>query len=147
MNILVDYIQFGIGHILQGISFAISANAKDIKAAWDFVQSFYSKEAQTYNDMEYPFQIGADGFSVRKDVFKEQFRKIKKNLNKNISGKEVEKFQDYVENADRSIEQAYNDVSNIVWEEVQTYYNKEKSLEEMLNILENRLNLYTKEKR
>ncbi len=143
----------GISIIEKGV-FAIVAN-ENSSTAWDFVQSFYSYEAQNRElvlDEEHPYSICFD-FPIRKDAFEERFQELKspnhyEGLSKKYSAtkKELDMLKSYIECADRIYTNDYN-LSNILTDELNAYFDGEKDQEDILYIIENRMNLYSKEQK
>lgn len=143
----------GISILSKG-DFAIAANGKNVAAAWDFVQSFYQYEEQnsSIQTKEHPYCIKGFAFSIRKDAFEENFQDLKEyqytNATTRATKKELAMLKAYIEQADRVVVyDGYNlEVQRIVDEEIYPYFEGDKGQEEILDILKNRVNLYTEEK-
>ena len=144
----------GISIVENGV-FAIVAN-ENSSTSWDFVQAFYSYEAQNYRnatDEEHPYSISY-GFPVRKDAFDEQFKRLKgsehyQGLSKRNSAtkKEINMLKSYIEHADRINRYGLdNSLWDILFDEITAYFDGEKDQESILHVLENRINLYNKER-
>ena len=142
----------GISIIEKGV-FAIVAN-KNSSIAWDFVQSFFSYKVQKNLELpaneERPYSIGHN-FPVRKDSFEKQFQELKspkryQGLEKKYSAtkKEIDMLKSYIECADKIYSEDYN-LNNIVSDELNAYFHGDKDQEDILHIIENRVNLYSKE--
>lgn len=138
---------------LYNNTFGIVADGKNVEAAWDFVQSFYSYDAQMYDiapfvNAEHPYTKG-QYFPVRKDAFNDIFQKIQE---ENIPKEEraaKESFamlKEYLKNADRAVNENGDEIQDMIGKGIQSYFNGEKEQKEMLNIVENQVNLYTKER-
>lgn len=94
------------------------------------------------------------GFPVRKDVFDEQFKRLKcsehyqgSSKRNSATKKEINILKSYIEYADRINRYGLdNSLWDILFDEITAYFDGEKDQESILHILENRINLYNKER-
>ncbi len=142
--------------ISPGCKFAITKKVEDKAEAWEFVRSFFTYEAQSehggiHHDNPY-CMILDDVFPVRKDAFENIWQDMIDNSNTDIKDLTEEDFamaERYVLSADRTDDYLgdYYDVYDIIWEEMQAYYSGDQDLEKTIDIMKNRVGLYTKEKK
>lgn len=123
--------------------FGISVSCPDKEAAWQFVRSFLTEEAQedTY------------GIPVRKEAFEKMLDRteilsgISGKKETSLTEKEKEKVRQLVDSAEylHLPEYVQTDLQQIVLEDAMGYFADEKTLEETVEIIKSRVNLLVHE--
>ena len=117
--------------------FGISSSCKNKEAAWEFVRSLLTEEAQ--EDLI--------DFPVRKEAFEKVLNNGEK---KDLTKKEKELICQLVDSAGcfriefaTSVEDS---LRGIIYEEAEGYFSGDKSLDETMKVIESRVNLFASEK-
>lgn len=132
--------------------FAISSKCADKEIAWNFISTLLSKEVQE----NIAINLNAD-FPIRKDAMEMQFSNMK-NLSRNygyadfvyrsegINDEEAQKVRELISRVDT----CWNidiEISDIMEEEAGSYFSGAKTVEEVADIVEGRVNVYVNEMR
>ncbi len=150
-----------------GASFGITEQCKDKQSAWQFLRQFLTYDYQKSLSID-----ESDGFPTRKDVlekkleyaqakkqYKDQDGTVVKPIHSSVgfdgkkiklrplNKKEVAVINEMIQRV--GISSGYNegvkDIMDIVMEEVESYYAGDKTVEEVMEIIQNRVKLYVSE--
>lgn len=123
-----------------GACYGISASCKDKEAAWEFIRSFFTEEKQEELMVSLP---------IRKEALEKKLKEKQDINGKEVSmtKKERKRYLELINSAEYfSIFSGIQyDLENIVREEAAAYFADEKSLEETVALIKNRVNLYVNE--
>ncbi len=145
---------------------AVNSDCKD--GAWEFVRTYFTEEYQDLNESIILFGMNTDGFPVRKDCFEEYVKRYIVTEGYEKDGQWVEPIRgqagtsvlDY-ELAPLTAEQEKlfreivtettkkqkrdTQINQIIIEEAQVYFDDEKTKEQVVEIIQNRINVYLNE--
>lgn len=151
-------------YLVPGTPIGISSTSDVKDKAWEFVRTFVTKEYQGRN-------VDLDMLPTRQDCFDmniqanmttktytDEFGNVVEPLNdtwnwgsvelhyKPVSQEEVNAFVDLIDNTTKVV---YNDdeITDIVFEEAQVYFEEDRSLEETIKIIQKRVETYVNEQK
>ena len=151
-------------YLVPGTPIGISSTSDVKDKAWEFVRTFVTKEYQGRN-------VDLDMLPTRQDCFDmniqanmtaktytDEFGNVVEPLNdtwnwgsvelhyKPVSQEEVNAFVDLIDNTTKVV---YNDdeITDIVFEEAQAYFEEDRSLEETIKIIQKRVETYVNEQK
>lgn len=155
----------GNGAVYNGRDyFAIMSGSENKEACWDFINTFLSEEYQDSDNlydipvrksslekrldkcMEKPYYIDEDG---KKQEYDDTVYIMDKEIKiKPITKEQRDFLEEYILGAtSRGLENGISDdISNIITEEVEAFFNKEKSAQEICDILQSRISIILSEK-
>ncbi|MBO4864653.1 MAG: extracellular solute-binding protein [Eubacterium sp.] len=131
-------------HIVFPGMVAISSESKNKDAAWEFVKHFITEEYQKKRYQDFM------GDPTRKDVYEvkcEALRKMSETTDKNVNDvvdENIRIYNDAIENASGMLSFDYT-VLEIIEEEAAAYFAGDKSEDEVVKVIENRVNTYINE--
>lgn len=132
----------GNGIYVEGDNFAINNHSKNKEGAIAFLQFLLSEEVQK-NGVEYGI-----GFPVRTDAMQyavELAKNQKEDLNTyRMSEEQEEAFWDMIQRA-KPKGRKYTRILDILYEETEAYFTGNKSIEEVVSLIQNRVQLYLDE--
>lgn len=140
-----DGIQMG----MSGVALAITGDCEHKDVAWQFVKSFLGEE---YQESDYMWGIPAtkDGFETFLDNAQNMegthsygWDDVQMEI-VSATDKEVEEFRALVEMAD-TITYSDQALLDIIQEEVEPYFQGQKSVDEVTDIIQSRIDIYLKE--
>lgn len=153
-------IEDGLGGCLNiDQTMAISALSKNQDAAWEFVKSFFTEEYQ--DNLGYNFPVRISSMKKQEEKSWEKPYMIDENGNKQeyddyfyVGGIEVPvepltkeesgKVLDYIKSLDTIC--TYNEaLNNIITEETESYFSGQKSVDEVVDIIQSRAKIYVSE--
>ena len=160
----------GQGSVISATSsYAISAKSDYIDGAWDFVKSFISEEKQTIPEDGDRYSMW--GLPILKKGIEQQADYItKKPYYKDENGQKVEysdsiwinneqieiepadqaerqKWIDFIYSVDKKMAGGYDKAMEIISEEVEPYFAGQKSVEDVMTIVQSRMNIFISEGR
>ena len=141
------------------MSIGISSRCKHPDAAWQFIRQFMLPDYQTNRVYGMPGTVAA--FDATCEEAKENPYWTDENGNKQyyddtiwingvdipsppLTDAEIAVFKDFV-NSVQKLEQGFNDVSNIIFEEAAPYFEGQKSVEEVVKIIQSRASIFVNE--
>ena len=152
----------GQGSVIRfNAGYAISSKCSNPDAAWDFIKTFWSEEYQNSNEMY--------AFSALKSVFEEKCKKAMErpywedeNGNKEyydytywngetdevlpyLTQAEVDEFKNFVYSINKRSGDA-TELYDIISEELQPFYEGQKNVDEVCEIIQSRCSIFLKEK-
>ena len=153
-------VENGLGACLNiNNTLAISATGKQQEAAWEFVKSFFTQESQEALGYELPVRI--DSLRKLEEAAWEPAYTVDEQGNKHeykdyfyVNGMEIEVVPLTKEETGEVVEyiKSINNISaydeelyNIVTEETESYFSGQKSVEEVVNIIQSRAKIYINE--
>lgn len=153
-------VEEGMGGCLNiNQTMAISATGKNQDAAWEFVKSFFTEEYQ--DNLGYDFPVRISSMKKLEEKSWEKPYNIDENGNKQeyddyiyVGGVEVPvvpltkeesaKVLDYIMSLDTLC--TYNEaLNNIITEETESYFSGQKSVDEVVKIIQSRAQIYVSE--
>jgi len=140
--------------------YAISAKSGNADAAWEFVKQYFTKEAMA--EIEYGFPLSMSRFDELASKAKERQYYLDENGNKveyddeyymngenivlnPISDASIAKLKNFILTVNK-ISTYYQDIIPIIEEETASFFEGEKSAEDVANIIQGRVDIYIKEK-
>ena len=138
---------------------AISAMSKHQEAAWEFVKSFLKEEFQ--DALTYDFPVRSDSLQKLEEKAWEKPYNIDEEGNKHeyddyfyiggvevpvvpLTKEETAEFLEYVKSLDTLC--TYNEaLNNIITEETESYFSGQKSVDEVVDIIQSRAKIYVSE--
>ncbi|MCD8379240.1 MAG: hypothetical protein LUC95_02690 [Lachnospiraceae bacterium] len=152
------------GVIYADSSFAICSTSDNVEGAWEFVRSFITEEAQMPEEGGYYYRIPILKAGVEELVerMKERSYYLDDNGEKVyydntawIDGVEVvidpatdeeaQKWLDYIYSVDTKAGSASDEVTNIIFEEADAYFNGQKTVDEVCEIIQSRMSIVISE--
>lgn len=153
-------VEEGVGAGLNiGNTLSISALSKNQDAAWEFVKTFLTKEYQdsleyglplrtdslellAQKAMEKPYYIDDDGSKVEyEDMFYVNGMDI---TAEPLTKEETTKVMDYIQSMDKLC--TYDEsINEIIFEEVESYFSGQKSVEDVTAVIQSRVKIYINE--
>lgn len=149
----------GNGHLIYSMNiFAINSRSEHKDIAWKFISTLLSKEAQMRMEDDYTTK----GFHTRKDVLEEHLAWAMENSSlycvKTINGeyytyrdiqgeiteKDIQQIRDLIQNTDKAL-MISADIDQIIEEEASFYFSGTKPVEEVVDVIENRVRTYVNE--
>lgn len=160
----------GRSFINSDIQYGISVNSGNKDGAWEFVRTYFTAEYQDLGENIILFGMDTDGFPVRKDCFEEYVKRYTAVERYEKDGQWIEPIQGQVgtsvldfeakpltteqEKMFRKIvsetmqkQKKDTQISKIILEDAQAYFDDEKTMEQAAEIMQNRINLYLNENR
>lgn len=147
------------GHLLYSLcTFAISSSSEHKDIAWKFISTLLSEEAQMRMEKDY----STKGFHIRKDALEAHFEWAMENYDVysfyNISGgafsyrdipgkmtkEDLAPIRKLIQNADTMLTIS-PDIDQLIEEEAIFYFNGTKPIEEVVDVIENRVRTYVSE--
>lgn len=144
-------------------SFAISSKSKNPEAAWDFIKTFWSKDYQengsweipavksvfvekSKSAMERPFYI--DYETGEKVYYDDTFwaGMDTQITMEPLTQAEIDTLIDFISTVDKVCGVLDEDISKIINDEAASFFSGQKSVDEVTNIIQNRVSTYLKEK-
>lgn len=125
------------------MQFAIYSDSPNKEGAWAFLEYMLSEEEQSW--------YGADsaGFPVRKSAFDVYLRKpyspVYKMADENVSEETAEMIRQVMEHIHVEQSAVTGELNNIIYEEMQAYFAGDKTVEQCVEIIQNRAQLYLDE--
>ncbi len=152
------------GVIYTDSAFAICSASENVEGAWEFVRSFITKEAQMPEEDAYYYGIPVLKAAVEALVE----RMTERNYYLNDDGErvyydntawigdtefvidpateeEAQEWLDYIYSVDTKASSASEDVTNIIFEEADAYFNGQKTVDEVCEIIQSRMSIYISE--
>lgn len=135
-------------------SYAISSKCKDKDAAWDFIKYFYTDEYQDTLSWGIPALMskyderGEEACKPRETPDYEEavvYDLYYENDYPQITPEEVAYLKDFIMTVTKS-ESYLTDVTNIINEEAEAFYEGQKTAEEVVKIIQSRASIYLNEK-
>lgn len=160
----ITFIGFPVENGLGGClnidqTMAISALSKNQDAAWEFVKSFFTEEYQ--DNLEYNFPVRISSMQKLEEKSWEKPYTVDEQGNKQeyddyfyVGGMEVPvvpltkeesgKVMDYIKSLNTIC--TYNeDLNNIITEETESYFSGQKSVDEVVEVIQSRAKIYVSE--
>ena len=153
-------VEDGLGGCLNiDQTMAISALSKNQDAAWEFVKSFFTEEYQ--DNLEYNFPVRISSMQKLEEKSWEKPYTVDEQGNKHeyddyfyVGGVEVPvepltkeesgKVLDYIKSLNTIC--TYNeDLNNIITEETESYFSGQKSVDEVVEVIQSRAKIYVSE--
>lgn len=160
----VSFVGFpgGNGAVINtDISYALSSKSADLDAAWDFMRYYLTDEYQEALEWAIPvnkncFEAKAQKATKRPTYTDENGKEVESEYNwwindemitlDPLTEQQVQEIKDYIYSVDKR--SYYNvDVSNIISEEMEAFYQGQKSAEEVAGIIQSRAQLFVNENR
>lgn len=143
----------GEGHpvLADGAAFSMNAASKVKEGAWEFLKYLLSEECQSaiepYGRTPASEHAYHDGFPVRKEQYEALLEEAKTPALRSqcMTDEEIAALNEMVFSSEVGIWNFAGTPWQIVNEEVDDYYNGTKGLDQVLEIIENRLTLYLAE--
>ncbi len=151
------------GVIYAGESFAISKSG-NVEGAWEFVRSFITEEAQMPEEGGYYYNIPIlkAGVEALVNRMTEQSYYLDDNGEKGYydytvyvgsaevvvepaTQEEAQRWLDFIYSVNRKAESAADEVTNIIFEEADAYFNGQKTIDEVCEIIQSRMSIYISE--
>lgn len=146
--------------IIANMSVGISSKCRNQKSAWDLVRQFLLDDYQMENTYYIPATVSA--FEKSLEELKDKPYWTDENGNKEyyddtiwIGGKdipsppltdaEVEAFKNFVYSVNK-LSGSYADIETIIYEEAAAYFEGQKSVDEVVNIIQSRASIFVSEK-
>lgn len=152
------------------IQCGISVNSENKQGAWQFVREYFTEEYQDLSENVILFGVSDEGIPVRKDCFEEFVKRYTATESYEKDGQWIEPVQgnagtsvfDYEmypmtteqEKIFRDIvtgttqkKQTDEQINQIILEEAEAYFTGEKSLDETVELIQNRIETYVNEQR
>lgn len=171
---LVGYPSFdGEGAYLKAAGLSYSINAKSSpekqKGAWQFIRTLFTKEAQLANVIEsytdpdifegQPVWSSEFGFCVNDEAFEQMAEDVTSQKFRQPDGyyeqveyephfptmKDVDKFREYIDSIERWEVSLDRSLWEIINEEIMAYFAGEKSLDETVDLIQNRAQIWVSE--
>lgn len=157
-NLLAIYVSFGkLGENISGVNepiiigypFGISSSSREKEGAWEFILFLLQEEGQDAIGMNFA-PVRKANFEAMCDQFFEADDEIRSKECERTGATREEFLQRYNEMLQRGrprelMTNSY-DIWRIIEEEAQMYYNGDRSVEETVEMIQNRVGLYRKEK-
>lgn len=125
------------------MQFAIYSNSPNKDGAWAFLEFVLSEEEQSWYGSDY------GGFPVRADAFETYLNKpysaVYKMADDYTSEETIQMLREAMEHMRMGQSSANGQVSNIIYEETQAFYAGDKTVEQCVEIIQNRVQLYLDE--
>ncbi|MCD8130184.1 MAG: hypothetical protein LUE16_02715 [Lachnospiraceae bacterium] len=151
------------GVIYAGESFAISKSG-NVEGAWEFVRSFITEEVQMPEEGGYYYNIPIlkAGVEALVNRMTEQSYYLDDNGEKvyydytvyvgnaevvvePATQEEAQKWLDFIYSVNTKSESAADEVTNIIFEEADAYFNGQKTVDEVCEIIQSRMSIYISE--
>lgn len=152
------------------IQCGIAANSENKQGAWQFVREYLTEDYQDLSESVILFGVVDDGIPIRKDCFEEFVKRYTTTESYEKDGQWIEPIQGNVgtsvfdyemypmtaeqEKIFRDIvtgttqkRQTDEQINQIILEEAESYFTGEKSLEETVEVIQNRIETYVNEQR
>lgn len=155
--LLANYISFGkMGEnisgvnepIISGCPFGISSSSEEKEGAWEFILFLLQAEGQDAIEMDFA-PVRKANFEAMCDQFFEAEDEITRKECERTGATREEFLQRYNEMLQRGIPRELMtdsyDIWRIIEEEVQMYYNGDRSMDETVEMIQNRVSLYRQE--
>lgn len=145
--------------IVSSQTFAINSGSKYKDISWKFISTLLSKESQMRMEKNYTTM----GFHLRKEALEEHFSYIKKNASGyamcllisdhytaikfnlgDVKEEHIDQIRSLIQNADTTLI-TLPDIDKIIEEEAIFYFNGTKPVEEVVDVIENRVRTYVNE--
>ncbi len=150
----------GNGHLIQSYTtFSISANSKHKDIVWSFISTLLGEAAQMRMEKDF----STKGFQIRKNVLDYHFSWVMENTSSyilfttsdtsfptyhfnpgDVREEDILPVRNLIENAD-TVVMILPDIDKIIEEEAHFYFNGTKPLEEVIDVIENRVRTYVNE--
>lgn len=134
------------------VSFALSQKSGSLDGAWEFVRSFLTEDFQ--RDGLYDI-LEEGGLPIRKDIFEERAQSAATQegycfINDEyitippMTQKQIDRTVDFIENLHSP---AFEDevIMNIIYEEAESFFQGQKTAEDVAGLIQNRAQLYSSE--
>ncbi|MCM1065181.1 MAG: extracellular solute-binding protein, partial [Eubacterium sp.] len=125
------------------MQFSIYSNSPNKEGAWAFMEFLLSEEEQSW----YGSDLG--GFPVRKDAFEayleRPYHAVYNMADDHTSEETIRMLRDMMEHLRMSQIVRNGEISGIVAEETQAYFAGDKTVEQCVEIIQNRVQLYLDE--
>ena len=130
-------------------TYSICADSIHKEEAWELIKSFLDAYPQTWGfDIKVNREYFMEDWQSTYDVYKDgnEFNFADKSGYLTLTKEDYEIFIDMMESAE-----PFNDIGtvirDIIWEEAERYFAGEKSVDEVIKIIQKRVNLYLEEKK
>lgn len=134
-----------------GISFALSGRSEKLEGAWEFVRYFLTEDFQR----DRMYEMNESGLPTRRDIFKERAQRAANQegycfINDEyfpvspMTQEQIDRAVGFIENLHNS---AFDDeiIMNIIYEEAESFFQGQKTAEDMTGVIQNRVQLYLSE--
>lgn len=135
-----------------GISFVLSGKSDKLDGAWEFVRYFLTEDFQR-NQL---YEIGGSGLPIRRDIFDEKAQIAATQdgycFINDVFVSVPPMTQEQIDRAVSFIEGLHNlafedeVIMNIIYEEAESFFQGEKSAEDVAGLIQNRVQLYLNER-
>ncbi|MCD8325608.1 MAG: hypothetical protein LUC90_02660 [Lachnospiraceae bacterium] len=155
----------GVKGVIYPVScFGISSKSASQDGAWEFVRSFITEEAQTPEEGEYYYGVPILKTSVEQQVMTMTERPYYLDDNGEkvfydytvwvgdeevvvdpATEEEAAYWLDFIYSVDHKAGSAEDDIFNIIFEEAEAYFNGQKTVDEVCEIIQSRMSIYISE--
>ncbi len=152
------------GIIYADSSFAICSTSDNVDGAWEFVRSFITEDAQMPEEDGYYYRIPilkaaveelVERMTERSYYLDDDGERVYYDNTTWIDGVEIvidpateeeaQKWLDYIYSVNTKASSASEDVTNIIFEEAEAYFNGQKTVDEVCEIIQSRMSLVISE--